>query len=56
MSMSRKDYEAFARMLRRTRQSDHLDPVLEIEDWMVDYFADDNPRFDEARFREAARA
>jgi hypothetical protein len=52
MSMSKKDYEAVARILSDSRAiSDAALPYL--AEKFADWFADDNPRFDRERFLKA---
>jgi len=59
--MTRKDYEATARVIRRNLERAHnygaqVREVLAVQDIaqeMADIFASDNPRFDRAKFLEA---
>ena len=65
--MTRKDYVKLAKMLHDARvDRSHYPPgstenlalsymLCRIEDSLVDILADDNPNFDEARFRDAAK-
>ena len=60
MAMTRKDYRAFAEMLKDVRKATDLDcdckqPVIsDIEKEMIRIFKADNPRFQEGFFREAS--
>lgn len=49
MAMSRKDFKAVAEILATTTERENIARSL------ADYFATTNPRFDRARFLEAAR-
>lgn len=59
--MTRKDYEAFAEMIRDTKQEEVMDAnspeganILDsLTDKMCAFFKRDNPRFSESKFREA---
>lgn len=60
--MTKKDYEAAARIVARhyilaKKQDSALEllAVATAENSMVEFFLQDNPRFDEARFREACK-
>ena len=50
MAMSKKDYEAIAAIMRES----NLD-LNDIENDLADYMAEDDPRFDRARFLAACR-
>jgi hypothetical protein len=64
--MNRKDYERAALMLRKEYerrmnavgtagygQLPHTIGDFEVEDFLVEFFREDNPKFNEKRFREA---
>jgi len=58
MAMSRKDYVAVAEVIRSAKKECVYGPLRpNFEDLVIkglaDVFADDNPRFDYARFAEA---
>ena len=64
--MTRKDYEAIASRLREYREEvensgatmanrHRLDTIDDIVEILVDFFAEDNPRFTPDRFRQATR-
>jgi hypothetical protein len=50
--MTKKDFEAAAR-IAQTCHEEVAESWADIVDAFVDLFRDDNPRFDEARFRAA---
>ena len=61
MAMTRKDYKAFAEMLKNARYSVeysgfHYEKYVidDIEKEMISIFKADNPRFQEGFFREAS--
>lgn len=61
MAMTRKDYRAFAEMLKEVRKSVedsgfHYEKYVidDIEKEMIRIFKADNPRFQEGFFREAS--
>lgn len=60
--MTKKDYQAIARAIYNSRQlacdiTEHRDcvlaPIAALQAQMIQILADDNPRFDRARFIEA---
>lgn len=60
--MSKKDYQVIARAIYQSRQlacdnAQHKDcalaPIAALQAQMIQILADDNPRFDRARFLEA---
>ncbi len=57
--MTRKDYIAFAKIIRAHRERwldedcGECPPILAIADDMADLFSNDNPRFDRQRFLQA---
>ncbi len=63
--MTKKDFEAAARLLQRNRLRNlntindtpiRLEEVCtEIEDFLCEFFVNDNPRFDSGRFRKACQ-
>lgn len=60
MSMSKRHYEAFAKILRELREDVEVkeatgEYVVNVMTWrLADLFAEDNERFDSARFYEAS--
>jgi hypothetical protein len=51
--MTRKDYVAAAKIVREYKDSHPFNAGLVVENAFADFFAEDNSRFDEARFRAA---
>lgn len=54
MSLSRKDYEAVAQILKRAKTVELDETAAAIADGLIQYFTEDNPRFDKVRFLKAA--
>jgi hypothetical protein len=53
--MSRKDYRAFAKVLKDVADAPSRESAVErIASGLIAIFRADNPNFDEARFRKAA--
>jgi hypothetical protein len=54
--MTKKDYIAFAKMVKAIKTDSEYDPVTiaRVKDDMVRIFAFDNPLFDKSRFNDAA--
>ena len=50
--MTKKDYERAATIIQELHQENTYD-VTPVEEAFCEFFRDDNPRFDEARFRHA---
>ena len=51
--MSKKDYERAARIVQRERGTGDLERACLVSTFVEFFHDDDNPRFDEARFRAA---
>lgn len=51
--MTKKDYIYAANVMALRRMTTPTDTWVEIVDMLCGLFATDNPRFDEAKFREA---
>lgn len=51
--MSRKDFEAIAKIIRDAGACDPTEARTVISNDLADYFASCNPRFDRVRFLEA---
>jgi hypothetical protein len=57
MAASKKDFDAIARILKRTAHAyccDGADAVEEITDLLADYFDENVPSFDRERFLQAS--